>query len=139
MSEPFIPIPDLGLECCDVVTGYQKWAPIYDDMLTDTVDGAMLRAIVPQYFQDSPMHILDIGCGTGRNLEWLRAAGVNCTAVGCDISPEMIAIAASKQIYQALHTEARPACESDTFNRAMCILASCHMPDIGELYHYVCA
>ena len=97
MGIPFRVDPALDVTHCDVREGYRRWAPRYDQMLTDTVDGDILRALLPRFFNQSEHRILDIACGTGRNIEWLRAAGVSCTAVGCDICPEMLAYAREKK------------------------------------------
>ncbi len=44
----------------------------------------------------SPRNILEVGCGTGRNLPWLRKRFPQAHITGVDLSEQMLAIAAKK-------------------------------------------
>ena len=43
----------------------------------------------------APRTVLDLGCGDGRHLQWLAAAGQ--PAIGLDLSPQLLALAAARR------------------------------------------
>ena len=51
----------------------------------------MLRSIQPRPGET----VLEVGCGTGRNLRWLAARSPAVRLLGVDISPVMLSAAAS--------------------------------------------
>nr|VFK62287.1 MAG: Methyltransferase domain-containing protein [Candidatus Kentron sp. TUN]VFK71819.1 MAG: Methyltransferase domain-containing protein [Candidatus Kentron sp. TUN] len=68
---------------------------LYDRVYS--VDGslpAMCGHLFEHYLSTPPASILDIGCGTGRELKALSRTCLGC--IGVDYSPEMIAFARSK-------------------------------------------
>ena len=124
-----------GLEPLDVVDGYRAWSAGYDAMLTDTVDGPILRAFLPS-LPDRRLRVADLGCGTGRNVLWLREHGVDCVADGADLSEDMLARARDKAAYEEL---ARCDLASTPFERgaydlALSVFAACHLADLRPLY-----
>ncbi|MBC7446626.1 MAG: class I SAM-dependent methyltransferase [Hymenobacteraceae bacterium] len=72
---------------------YNVWAATYDDVKNSTRDleAQAIRAVIPQ---GRFAHIIELGCGTGKNTEWLAARAERLTAV--DFSPEMLAKAQLK-------------------------------------------
>ena len=82
---------------------YADWAARYDAELTAAGYASPARcakalaALVP----DREAPILDIGCGTGLSGQALAAEGF-ATVDGVDFSPEMLAVARSKNVYRTL-------------------------------------
>ena len=52
--------------------------------------------IVRRYIQNLPNHILDFGCGIGRNLQSLRSFFPKATIAGCDIAPKALQYASKE-------------------------------------------
>ena len=75
------------------IDAYRKWSEQYDSNKNKTRDleGIALRKELEGM---SFKNCLEIGCGTGKNTEWLLEKSDHVTAV--DISPEMIAKAKKK-------------------------------------------
>ncbi len=79
----------------DIADAYDQWADQYDTNLNKTRDleGHALRTLLGS-IQQPLGSALEIGCGTGKNSEWLvtRARQV----LGVDFSLEMLARAQAK-------------------------------------------
>jgi ubiquinone/menaquinone biosynthesis C-methylase UbiE len=72
---------------------YNEWSKTYDNVVNPTRDleAKAIRTILHNITVDS---ILEIGCGTGKNTEWLSGKCERLTAV--DFSMEMLQIAREK-------------------------------------------
>ena len=57
---------------------------------------ATLLSILQREFGDRPIRILEVGCGTGLTLDFLRRSSKNYTLFGLDVSETMIVQAAAK-------------------------------------------
>ena len=81
-------------------TAYNQWSKTYDQMKNKTRDleAEALRSLLGKVDFDS---CLEIGCGTGKNTQWLASRASRVTAV--DFSEEMIAKAKAKDL--PLHVE----------------------------------
>ena len=77
--------------------GYREWLPSYETTVEDEMDLVLLGSLesVPWTAVE---HAADLGCGTGRTGAWLRARGV-ARLDGIDMTPEMLAIARTRGIY----------------------------------------
>ncbi|MGI8600414.1 MAG: class I SAM-dependent DNA methyltransferase [Chitinophagaceae bacterium] len=77
----------------DAEQAYNIWADQYDSNLNKTRD---LEAFALQYTlkEIDFKHVLEIGCGTGKNTEWLVRKATQITAV--DLSEKMLAKAKEK-------------------------------------------
>lgn len=66
---------------------YNNWAESYDDIVNKTRDleGIAIRKVLGN---TKFRKILELGCGTGKNTEWLRTKADNVSAV--DFSEEML-------------------------------------------------
>src|SRR5688572_18027373 len=71
----------------DVQQAYNIWAKQYDHDINKTRDleAASIRQALAPYAFD---HCLEVGCGTGKNTEWLIGKSQQITAV--DLSEEML-------------------------------------------------
>jgi len=67
---------------------------------------AMCRALFQSHLGKQPTSILDIGCGTGREIEALAETCPDC--VGVDHCPEMIEFARSKYSAKSPHSRKEP-------------------------------
>ncbi len=77
----------------NVEKAYNQWSGTYDQMANKTRDleGVALREILAEIQFES---VLEIGCGTGKNTEWLVEKALKIVAV--DLSGEMLEKAAAK-------------------------------------------
>ena len=76
-----------------VKISYKNWSVIYDSNHNKTrdLDFKISQEILDKF---SFKNVLEIGCGTGKNTEWLSKKSSNLIAV--DLSPEMLKIAKKK-------------------------------------------
>lgn len=72
---------------------YDRWAQDYDQVMNRTRDleAVALRTMIPKTGFD---HVLEIGCGTGKNTQWLHKKARYLTAV--DFSERMLEKASEK-------------------------------------------
>ena len=77
----------------NIQAAYNAWSATYDDVLNKTRD---LEAIAIRQLlaEISFSEVIEIGCGTGKNTEWL--AGKAATIIAVDFSTEMLAKAIIK-------------------------------------------
>ena len=77
----------------NVQQAYALWSAQYDtnNNKTRDLEAIALRTLLADH---SFRHVLEIGCGTGKNSEWLITKTSKLTSV--DLSPEMLAIARTK-------------------------------------------
>ncbi|WP_044186021.1 class I SAM-dependent methyltransferase [Hyalangium minutum] len=71
----------------DVASAYDAWADVYDSQTNATrdLDARILRELDPALFRGD---VLEIGCGTGKNTEWLAARARSLVAL--DGSEQML-------------------------------------------------
>ena len=83
----------------NVQQAYNVWANSYDAVENETRDleAVALRESVTT---SEPLDILEIGCGTGKNTEWLLTKAKNLLAV--DFSAEMLAKAKEKIVAETV-------------------------------------
>lgn len=77
----------------NIQNAYNSWSETYDTVLNKTRD---LEAVaIRQLLADvSVAGVIELGCGTGKNTEWLATKAAHVTAV--DFSAEMLAKAQAK-------------------------------------------
>lgn len=77
----------------NIQQAYNQWSGNYDTVINKTRDleASALRQILASF---APTKILEFGCGTGKNTEWLLTKTTALTAV--DFSAEMLAKAQQK-------------------------------------------
>ena len=77
----------------NIQAAYNAWSATYDDVLNKTRDLEAV-AIRQMLAEISFSEVIEIGCGTGKNTEWL--AGRAATIIAVDFSTEMLAKAMVK-------------------------------------------
>jgi ubiquinone/menaquinone biosynthesis C-methylase UbiE len=84
----------------EIVTAYNEWAETYDTVQNRTRDLAA-KALQQSGLKLADRSVVEIGCGTGRNTEWVieTAAGI----VGLDFSEEMLTRARTRVVDQRVH------------------------------------
>ncbi|MCF4102739.1 methyltransferase domain-containing protein [Gillisia sp. M10.2A] len=115
---------------------YNDWAATYDDMPNKTRDIEMLAAK-----STLNMHlkgkVLELGCGTGKNIQWMLKKAVSIT--GLDFSLEMMEIARNKvrsknvEFLQTDLTKAWPV-PANQFNLITCSLVLEHIKDLNFIF-----
>ena len=114
--------------------GYGEWVPSYESTVEDEMDLVLLDALesVPW---GAVEHAADLGCGTGRTGAWLRARGV-ARLDGVDLTPEMLAIARSREIYDHLDQAdvGATALASGAYDLVTTCLVEEHLRDLRPLY-----
>jgi len=117
--------------------GYREWLPSYETTVEDEMDLVLLDALesVPWAAVE---RAADLGCGTGRTGAWLRAHGV-ARLDGLDVTPEMLAIARRRAIYDRLVEAdiAAGALEGRLYDLVTTCLVDEHLRDLRPLYREV--
>jgi len=83
---------------------YREFARHYDQSFADGLGYIYPEAVAARLLAAElpPGRILDVGCGTGLVATHLRAARSDLQIDGADLSPEMLAVAAKKALYDDL-------------------------------------
>ncbi len=116
--------------------GYAEWVTTYEHTVLDEMDIRLLDRIRALEWQAA--RAVDLACGTGRTGVWLARNGVQ-DIDGIDITPEMLAVARTKQVYRQLviGDVTRLPFDSDTYDLAVQALADEHLSDLSSLYREV--
>jgi malonyl-CoA O-methyltransferase len=114
---------------------YKLWAPTYAQETTVSAieNEVVTRLAIPT----AGKRLLDAGCGIARRL--LDSDAAFC--VGVDLSPEMLAHAATRTRLAAANVNALPL-RDHQFDVVWCRLVMGHVPDAAEIYRQlarVCA
>lgn len=75
---------------------YQFQAKIYDQTRWSFLFGRKRITQIIPLSSAAPINILEVGCGTGANLERLAKQFNNARITGIDVAPEMLKLAATK-------------------------------------------
>ncbi len=100
---------------------YNNWAKNYDTVVNPTRD-LEAKAIRISLEHETPDHLVEIGCGTGKNTQWLVNKCIQLTAV--DFSPEMLKIANEKITDERVQFKQADITKQWTFDRANFITCS---------------
>lgn len=114
--------------------GYRDWLPVFETTVEDVMDLALLERIEGVPWGDVE-RVADLGCGTGRTAEWLRSRGA-LRIDGVDLTPEMLAVARDKGIYDRL-VEAdvgATGLEGGAYDLVVCCLVDEHLAELSPLY-----
>jgi SAM-dependent methyltransferase len=114
--------------------GYREWRPFYEKTVEDEMDLALLEALESIQWTTFERAV-DLGCGTGRTGAWLRARGVS-RIDGVDLTPEMLAVARERGIYEELRDA--DVADSGLAVGAYDLVTTClvdeHLLDLRPLY-----
>jgi SAM-dependent methyltransferase len=122
----------------DVREGYGEWVRTYEHTVYDEMDLRLLDRLRSVDWS-AAASVLDLACGTGRIGAWLRSrlpAHSRAAIDGVDLTPEMLAVARSRNIYRTLTladvtATGLPAATYDLCTQS---LADEHLPDLRPLY-----
>ncbi len=93
-----------------------------------TIDGITRDFLL----QHVPSHgkVLDLGCGTGRNMQWLKTSA--CSVVGMDLSHAMLSYAASKGNQVIMGNAINLPFKDQTFDLVYSFKVLPHVVEIGR-------
>jgi SAM-dependent methyltransferase len=114
--------------------GYREWAATYEDVVEDEMDLRLLARIESVDWAKAG-RVLDLACGTGRIGVWLRGKGVD-RLDGLDFTPEMLARAAAKGVYDRLIQADMLATglSASSYDLVLEVLADEHLAELAPLY-----
>jgi SAM-dependent methyltransferase len=114
--------------------GYREWAATYEDVVEDEMDLRLLARIESVAWTGAG-RVLDLACGTGRIGAWLRAHGVQ-RLDGLDFTPEMLARAEAKGIYDRLIQAdmLNTGLPAASYDLVLEVLADEHLAQLSPLY-----
>lgn len=115
---------------------YNAWSATYDTVENKTRD-LEARALRESIFSTEPVDILEIGCGTGKNTEFLQTFAGHL--VGADFSAEMLAIAREKIKaenvgFRQLDLRQNWGLAENSFDLITCSLALEHIENIDFVF-----
>jgi ubiquinone/menaquinone biosynthesis C-methylase UbiE len=120
----------------DVAQAYDRWSRRYDD------DHNATRDLDARVVRQSPLHVsgarvLELGCGTGKNSEWLAAQAHSLVAL--DFSPGMLDVARrrvrSERVRFVEHDITRPwPVEPSSIDVVIGNLVLEHVRELGPIY-----
>ncbi len=109
---------------------YNNWAKTYDSVTNPTRD-LEAKAIRILLEHEAPDHLLEIGCGTGKNTDWLVNKCKQLTAI--DFSQEMLNIAREKITDNKVHFKQADITKPWRFDKANLITCSLVLEHIQNL------
>lgn len=109
---------------------YNNWARTYDTVINKTRD-LEAKVIRISLEHETPDHLLEIGCGTGKNTQWLVNKCKVLTAV--DFSQEMLKIAREKITGDRVLFKQADITKQWTFEKADLIICSLVLEHIEDL------
>jgi SAM-dependent methyltransferase len=114
--------------------GYGEWAATYEDVVQDEMDLRLLARIESVDWAKAG-RVLDLACGTGRIGVWLRAQGVR-RLDGLDFTPEMLARAEAKSVYDRLIQAdvLETGLPAASYDLVIEVLADEHLEELWPLY-----
>ncbi|WP_280261927.1 class I SAM-dependent DNA methyltransferase [Nocardia wallacei] len=118
----------------DVATGYDGWAPTYEQTVMDEMDLALLNRLRrPEWGR--MRRAADLGCGTGRTGAWLSGQGV-AHIDGVDLSEGMLSRARERGVHTTLtQGDVRDTgLASGTYDLVISSLIDEHLPDLAPFY-----
>jgi SAM-dependent methyltransferase len=117
--------------------GYRDWLPSYETTVEDDMDLVLLETL-ESITWSAVQRAADLGCGTGRTGSWLRARGI-ARLDGIDLTPEMLAVARTRRIYERLAQAdvSATGLEGGAYDLITTGLVDEHLPDLRPLYREV--
>jgi 2-polyprenyl-3-methyl-5-hydroxy-6-metoxy-1,4-benzoquinol methylase len=123
----------------NVEEAYKHWSVQYDTNLNKTRDleAISLRETLDDIKFDN---CLEIGCGTGKNTEWLITRGQKITAI--DLSEEMLTIAKNKisnnnVLFLKVDINEDWTFTNEKYDLVVCSLVLEHIENIGRIFKLI--
>ncbi|MGW0181201.1 class I SAM-dependent DNA methyltransferase [Nocardia sp. NPDC003345] len=118
----------------DVATGYDGWAPTYEQTVLDHMDLALLNRLRRPSWTGI-RRAADLGCGTGRTAAWLRQYS-DAPIDGIDLSEGMLARARERNVHDTVtrgdvRTTGLP---TGSYDLVISSLIDEHLPDLAPFY-----
>lgn len=120
----------------NIQNAYNNWSDIYDsnENLTRDLDAKILRETLAGQRFDS---ILETGCGTGKNTEFLAQIGAHVHAL--DFSERMVEkakekIKAGNVRFEMADLTKRWPCEDSDYDLIICSLVLEHIADLSHIF-----
>ncbi len=120
-----------------VEEGYAIWSRKYGDFYDQfDIDVFERSPLLKERIEGA--RVLDLACGNGRIGKWLRAAGAS-SVVGVDRSPEMLAHARERCVYEDARLADVTATDlpAASFDGAITSMALCHVADLDAFFREV--
>lgn len=116
------------------VEGYGEWAETYEQAVPNQLDIKIFEQIQTVAWGDA-QHCLDLACGTGRIGEFLKRKSV-AHIDGVDITPEMLAKAQAKGVYQSLQLGSveKTGLSGRQYDLIVMSLVDEHLAQLGAVY-----
>ena len=120
----------------NIQTAYNAWSETYDTVLNKTRD--LEATAIRQLLADVPFaQVIELGCGTGKNTEWLAAKAAHVTAV--DFSTDMLAKARAKIAAPHVRFQQADITQAWDFGAASADLITCsllleHIQDLDFVF-----
>jgi len=114
--------------------GYRAWVPSYETTVQDEMDRVLFETLESVVWP-AVERAADLGCGTGRTGAWLRGRGV-ARLDGIDVTPEMLAVAQDRKIYDRLYQAdiGATGLDSGVYDAVTTCLVDEHLRDLSPLY-----
>jgi predicted TPR repeat methyltransferase len=118
---------------------YNQWSSTYDEVENKTRD--LEKIACQQILADvSADSIIELGCGTGKNTEWLAEKATHLTCI--DLSEDMMAKAKEKIKYSNVVFQQADITQSWNFTERKADLITCslileHIEDLGFIFQQV--
>ena len=114
--------------------GYREWAKTYENVVQDEMDLRLLARIGTVDWARAG-RVLDLACGTGRIGAWLQAQRVQ-RLDGLDFTPEMLARAEAKGVYDRLILADMldTGLPAAAYDLVLEVLADEHLAELSPLY-----
>ncbi|WP_280243372.1 class I SAM-dependent DNA methyltransferase [Nocardia abscessus] len=117
----------------DVATGYDGWAPTYEQTVLDEMDLALLGRL--RLDLGRVRRAADLGCGTGRTGTWLRERGITHID-GVDVSQGMLTLAVERGAHTTLtRADVRATgLPEGAYDLVIASLIDEHLPELAPFY-----
>jgi SAM-dependent methyltransferase len=123
-----------GYKTVSVEEGYAIWAREYGDF-HDLFDIDLFERSPLLIARTPGARVIDLACGNGRIGRWLKTAGA-MSVVGVDRSPEMLAEAALRGVYERtlVADVTATGLPEASFDGAITSMALCHVADLDAFF-----
>jgi SAM-dependent methyltransferase len=118
--------------------GYGEWVRTYEQTVEDEMDLRLLERVRTVDWT-AARSVLDLACGTGRVGVWLKQRGYAGALDGVDLTPEMLDVARSRNVYRTLDVAdvSATGLPAETYDLCTQSLADEHLADLGPSYREV--